>query len=388
MASSAMDLPMDWTPGYGATMAQIQAQIVEDQQVDPVAIAVALLAAARQLAPLGCRIGGAILKRMVGNNEAEAEELVNQVDWQEPAQTETPTEDSVLSALQPRNLFDKKLTPEQKEQFRRVKLGLVDCQVKQYEDKRPPRPLDDDDDQLTKQRDLLQQHDHKPDDQELFEGVVANRNLGKAAAHPKGPEPEGAEPDPLAHCWQTDIGNKEKRLERQLKTMSARNATLETEMRRMQKDLDEKNKGQPTPQRNNIATPETHKLHDDCPIGNRHSTAIILAGIIQRHARTPNTTSSSDSSDTAVTTKELYRVANGDDDNGGGGGNDPEGDGHGDTNSMGGDNYGRHTKRHEFMLVKASNITVTTFTGTNLTNNPYLQFYKSMRRLIYSQGGG
>ena len=118
----------------------------------------------------------------------------------------------------------------------------------------------------------------------------------------------------------------------------------------------------------------------------RRSTANILAGIIQRHARPPNTSSSSDSSDTVVTTKELYRVANGGDDNGGGGGNGPEGDAHGDINNMGGDNYGQHTKRHEFMLVKASNITVTTFIGTNLTTNPCLQFYKVMRSLIYSQG--
>lgn len=224
MAPSAMD----WIPGYAHTMARIQAQIVEDQQVDLVAIAVALLAAERQLAPLGRRIGGDILKRMVGNNEVEVEEFCNQVDWQEPAQSKTPTEDSVLSTLEPRILFDKKLTLEQKEQYRRVKLGLVDCQVKQYEDKRPPRPLDDDGDQLTKQRDLqLQLHDHKPDDQELFEGVVANRNLGKVAAHPKGPEPEATEPDPLQHCWQTDTGKKEKQFEHKLKTMSARNATLE-----------------------------------------------------------------------------------------------------------------------------------------------------------------
>ena len=43
-------------------------------------------------------------------------------------------------------------------------------------------------------------------------------------------------------------------------------------------------------------------------------------------------------------------------------------------------------KRSEFILVKSINITIPTFSGTNLSTSPHMLFYKAMRRLIYSQG--
>ena len=154
----------------------------------------------------------------------------------------------------------------------------------------------------------------------------------------------------------------------------------------MQKEIDEHNKGKPTPQRQSIATPETTKPHDDYTTITKHTIAIILAGVMQKQPRSPDTNSSSESSDMNCSNIGLYRVANG-----GGGGDGGRGglgdDEHRDSNSMGGGNYGHNGKRHEFMLVKASNSTVTTFTGINFTTNPYLQLYKAMRRLIYSQGG-
>ena len=51
-----------------------------------------------------------------------------------------------------------------------------------------------------------------------------------------------------------------------------------------------------------------------------------------------------------------------------------------------GKGFGYCNKRTEFTLVKPSNITINTFSGSNLNTNPYLPFYKSIKRLIYNQG--
>ena len=115
MAAAAMD----FTPGYGRFLQQLEI----DQQVDPIAIAMALLAAARQFAPFGRRIGSALLKRMVGGTSANFEDLVEQVDWKEPEQ-ETPTDSSATLKPEPRKLepelADIKLTPEQKQQKQQI----------------------------------------------------------------------------------------------------------------------------------------------------------------------------------------------------------------------------------------------------------------------------
>lgn len=90
-------------------------QVRADQQVDPVAVAMTFLAAVQQLAPLGRFIGGVLLKRILGGIIADVEELFNQVDWEEPAHLNTPTEDSSISDIEPRDLKmeNVKLTPEQ-----------------------------------------------------------------------------------------------------------------------------------------------------------------------------------------------------------------------------------------------------------------------------------
>ena len=233
MAATAAAMGMDFIPGYGKYLAQLQ----EDQQADPIAIAVALLAAARQLAPLGRRIGSAMLKRLVGGSTEEFEALVEQVEWKEPAPPEeqdTPTEDSAVSKPEPRKLESEldniKLTPEQKQQMKRLK---VLWNEKQYEKGQPPRHDDNDD------------HDHQ-DDHNLFEGVLAIRGLGKRAAYPKGPQQEDTGPD----AWQMEIAEKEQ-LEQNMRTKDAKIKPLEIEMRRMQKEMDElqKLKAQPTPTR-------------------------------------------------------------------------------------------------------------------------------------------
>ena len=111
----------------------------------------------------------------------------------------------------------------------------------------------------------------------------------------------------------------------------------------------------------------------------------MVSIINRRQPIMPAVQLSNDSSDSGEYTNGLYRVG-GNGSGGGGGDNDPNGDGHaGDINGDG-HNGGYNNRRSEFMLVKASNINVTIFIGTNLIANPYSQFYTSMRRLIYSQG--
>ena len=313
---------------------------------------------------------------MVGGTVVDAEELVNQVDWKEPVQSadnETTTISSVVSAPDPRDpkLGDMKLTPEQKEHVQRLKKGFVECQVQRYNGGRPRRP-DDDDDQFTKQRDKIQQQD----EQNVFEGIVASRTLGKQGAWPKGQTIE----DPYQDFWESSHDEKHK-LAQALKTKDSKIASLEIEMRRMQKDIEELHKvkaTQPTPQRQTIATP-------DAP-DNRQNIIIMLAGIIHRRTQIPDTNSSGDSSNDNNGNNELYRVVNGNDGGDIGGGGDFGGDGHGDNASVGGDSHGRNGERREFIVVKASNSVVPTVAGNNFAANPYLQFYKSMRGLIYNQG--
>lgn len=111
-----------------------------------------------------------------------------------------------------------------------------------------------------------------------------------------------------------------------------------------------------------------------------------MAGIVHREPYTFDINSPIDSSNINISANGLYRVANGNGSGGDGGGNDLGGEGDADDNRVGGNNYGRNGRRYEFMFVKASNITVAAFVAINLNTNPHLQFYKSMRRLIYSQG--
>ena len=378
----------EWICGYGHVMDQIQV----DQQVDPIAIAVALLAAARQLAPLGRRVGGATLKRLVGENNPKFEELANQVDWKEPAKTsEENTPDSDISALAPRvlepELADLKMTPENVQQLRRLeKQGFAKCQIKQYENGQPPIPIDDDHDQLITQHDQLQGQEQQQDDQELFKAIVANRDLGNGAAYPSGNKGEDTTPD----GWQQEVSEEEK-LKQELRIKNSKIFSLENEMRRMQRQVDELQKltAQPTLTRRDISTPPVDAIqtYTAGQTDNGKGTCTIMAGILNRRQQfVPDTNSSSDSSSDNDSPNGLYRVASGSNNGGGGDDGDPDGGGDADTASASGNNHSRNGRRSEFMPVKASNIAVTTFTGTNLHINPYLQFYNNMRRLIYSQG--
>ena len=391
----AADLGFMAAPNFMMNLARLEAQLAQDQAVDPVAIAMGVLAAVKALAPLGVR-GFQMIKNLTGGSDDEVQQLIGQVQpGAQGSQVSTTTVATTPSPIQPRNIkFESpKLTPEDEaavDVLKRIreekyKIGRVECQVQQYERRQPPRPDDDDHDQLTRQLDKQlqqQQQQQQQAEQDYFDAVVANRNLGKAAACPQGVAQEVVVPD----SWQGEM-NETQQLQQSIRTKDAQLRSMETEMRRMQKELEEVKRigwTQPTPTQQNISTPLAQGQDDAKP-----NAPTIIAGIInRRQPTTPNTGSSNNSSDTNGSANGLYRVTGGNEDGGDGNDGDPDGDGYpgGNGNNVGDNNYGRNTRRGEFMLVKASNITVATFTGTNLTANPYLQFYKSMRRLIYSQG--
>ena len=309
-------------------------------------------------------------QELVGGKKDDVEAFMAQVDWHEFAQlVGTPMNSSSGDTVSPLQLRDIKfediqMTPEQKEQIKRLqkkrKDGKVDCQVIQYERGQPPRPEDDDDEQLVAQWDKLRTEEEQ-DEQATHEGVRASKDFGKRAVWPEGGvQQDGSEGYIIA--WEPQ--GKTARLELIIRTNDAKINTLETEMRRMKKEFEEKSTtiALRTPLRQNIATFVNPRRHGNDKDGHRQNTVIILAGVIQRQPRSPDTNSFSDSSDTRFSVNELYRVANG-----GGGSGDGDGgsgdDGHGEIMSMGGDTFSRNGRGHEFMLVKASNITVTTFTG-------------------------
>ena len=83
----------------------------------------------------------------------------------------------------------------------------------------------------------------------------------------------------------------------------------------------------------------------------------------------------------------INNVGMGNGGQGGGGGDDGYGDiSNGSGKGQNGKGFGYGNKRFEFTLVKSSNITIIIFSGSNLNNQPYLPFYKSIKRLIYNQG--
>lgn len=227
---------------------------------------------------------------MVGGSgkEIDIEVFMRQVDWQEFVQLTSPETIANNSSVEnspicPRELqMDQiKLTPEQQEQVRRLHKnedGLVACQVIQYDNEKPPRPEDDDDDQLTKQRDKIK----KEDDQKLHEGILANKALGKRDAWPAGPQL----PDQCPDAWEP--ADETERLKQAVKTKDSKFALMETEMRRMQKDLDDFYKGKlppQTPVQQSTATPDAPRRHGDCNDINKQSTtyhpvAVVIQTIV------------------------------------------------------------------------------------------------------------
>ena len=80
-------------------------------------------------------------------------------------------------------------------------------------------------------------------------------------------------------------------------------------------------------------------------------------------------------------------MENGSRGNGGGGGDLGDGSSGSGEGTIGkGYGYGYGNKRTEFTSFKSSNITISTLSGTNLNAQPYLQFYKAIKRLIHNQG--
>ena len=113
----------------------------------------------------------------------------------------------------------------------------------------------------------------------------------------------------------------------------------------------------------------------------------INNGVTKRSKRSPNTDSSSECGDINNNTPYLNNVGIGSGNRGNGGGNDDLGDGsNGSGEGSMGRGYGYGTKRMEFTLVKSSNIAINTFSGSNLSTQPYLLFHKAIKRLIYNQG--
>lgn len=270
---------------------------------------------------------------------------------------------------------------ENERKFQKVALGIRPT----AENTVPPQLTDedsDDRDELSKA--MIEQRNEDL----LCQGVLASKGLGKQQLRVQ-------EADPTPDDWLRTT-NKDP-VELQNRTKDAKILQLETEMRRMQKTIEELQhiKDQPTPVRTDIATPQTPQqvtIHKsvDFDIARRIKTnnnCSIVAGIINRQNRSPMTDSSSDYGDANGNEHGIYQIAmpggNGDRNNGGG---DDHDDGDGSGVGTIGRNYGYVGKTHEFILVKASNLTMPVFSGTNLTTNPYLPFYKALRRLIYTQG--
>ena len=86
-----------------------------------------------------------------------------------------------------------------------------------------------------------------------------------------------------------------------------------------------------------------------------------MAATINRQQYTADINSSSDSSNNGSGINGLYRVIGGNGGGDDGDDNDLDGNGSVQEHDISVENYGYYGRRHEFMLVKASNITVTTF---------------------------
>ena len=100
-----MAAPAAYVAGFAHTMEQIRA----DQQVDPVALALAVMAVAKALARHGVQVGRSLLKKLVGGKDEDVEELIKQVDWKDIAKkdAEEKSENSSTiedSPLAPRDL--------------------------------------------------------------------------------------------------------------------------------------------------------------------------------------------------------------------------------------------------------------------------------------------
>ena len=112
----------------------------------------------------------------------------------------------------------------------------------------------------------------------------------------------------------------------------------------------------------------------------------IVDGIIRRPKRSPCTDSSGECGSGNGGTLGIYRVSNGDGDRDGDGGDEFGDNGNYNYSGTIGRSCNNGNRKADFVLVKSSNSTITTFSGSNLSSNLYLPFYKAVKRLIYDQG--
>ena len=190
----------------------------------------------------------------------------------------------------------------------------------------------------------------------------------------------------------TNTAKSETKLE--MKTKLSKILQYETEMRRMQKTIDELQAIKdplPSPVRATVATLQIPHCdnnaidYDQGRNSKKENGGTLVAGIIRRTRKSPATDSSSETGDGDNSCDGFCHLANRGMGSGGGGGDDHD-DGGNDGVAAMDRNYGYNNRKQELMLVKSSNIAVTTFIGTNLTTNPYLLFYKTMGRLICNHG--
>ena len=150
-----------------------------------------------------------------------------------------------------------------------------------------------------------------------------------------------------------------------------------------------------TPMVKSIATPPTPTK--DCHIGeinfnevlkaiDTNEITIITAGIIRRPQQSPDTGAFSECGNGIESAPGIYNIGNGGGGHGGSDGDGPGDDDYIDRNGVIGTGYNNGNRKTDFAMVKSSNITITAFSGSSLPSNPYLPFYKVVKRLIYNQG--
>ena len=125
---------------------------------------------------------------------------------------------------------------------------------------KPVNSSDDDDNddsqtqrQQTDDKALEKDQIEQINEQNLHEGMVASRNMGKWLTKIDTDVPIN---DQLQNAWIPDNVSELERLRMEMRTKHSRNAQFEQEMRRMQRVIDQLD-AQPNPVRANIATPQT-----------------------------------------------------------------------------------------------------------------------------------
>ena len=255
MAAASFD---DYTPNLMRNMAQ--------QQHDKVTMILAAIGFVRPLVKYGRPYAEALFYKVLGKQEVDMDEVFANVDWPALQDQTPPTEDSSGSRRGWRRLlgFDEvQLTPQQQQQQQNPQVqeperqqpqqqqqqtiqGNVATQVQRLETGQLLLPVDGGDDSRQPTAETGKQSEEQivvTDEQNTYKQTRAKLDAGK-------------QPLPNFDPWQSD--NSKGQAEMMLRTERARVSQLETELRRMQKtieDLQYKSDPQPTPIRRDIGTP-------------------------------------------------------------------------------------------------------------------------------------